>query len=210
MEISQKLLALLFAFALLSGAGLGLLWNLIHLLRALCGVRISTSVPSSSHKGERSSLLMRIWHWVRLPGLFLLDLLFGLTCVCVLILLLYYTNDGQFRFFAPIGMGCGFLLWYQTLGRLMFRLTDATVRTLYRMLCWMGRMLKRVLQGILSVMYRLWMVCFGRRWAAWQACRQRRKACRRADEWFALQTGMATQGFGLQAEVTATEESLSS
>ena len=52
------------------------------------------------------------------------DVLFGILCGVALILLLYYVNDGQFRLLAVLGLGCGFFVWYQTLGRLLGFLTD--------------------------------------------------------------------------------------
>lgn len=107
MEISQGLLGALFSLSAVTGAGLGVLWSLIRLLRGICG---------ADRRG---------WHTV--PVRILLtgtDVLFGVLCGVALILLLYYVNDGQFRLLAVLGLGCGFFAWYHTLGRLLGALTD--------------------------------------------------------------------------------------
>ena len=91
MEISQGLLGALFSLSAVTGAGLGVLWSLIRLLRGICG---------ADRRG---------WHTV--PVRILLtgtDVLFGVLCGVALILLLYYVNDGQFRLLAVLGLGCFF------------------------------------------------------------------------------------------------------
>ena len=60
--------------------------------------------------------------------LFFTDLIFALVSALALILLLYYTNDGQFRAPAVIGMACGFFVYTVTLGRLILRVGGALVR----------------------------------------------------------------------------------
>ncbi len=192
MEISQKLLGAVFALSVLCGAGLGLLWNLLRLLRALCGVR---AAPAPAQRDcpavcpGRHRLLISL----RAVWLFLLDALFGLLCVCVLILLLYYTNDGQFRLLAAAGMGCGFFAWYHTLGRLLGRFTDLMVRGLYfvarqliRLLLWPPRMIRRA-----------WMATVGKRIAAARQRSRHRRDARRTQAWFAGEAEQAARGFGL-------------
>ena len=55
---------------------------------------------------------------------FMEDVLFALAATLVLILLVYYTGDGQLRALAPMGMACGFFVWYVTAGKLIMRLSD--------------------------------------------------------------------------------------
>lgn len=120
MEISQGLLGALFSLSAVTGAGLGVLWSLIRLLRGIC---------SADRRG---------WHTV--PVRILLtgtDVLFGVLCGVALILLLYYVNDGQFRLLAVLGLGCGFFAWYHTLGRLLGALTD-------RLSAWLHAVLRRL------------------------------------------------------------------
>ena len=120
MEISQGLLGALFSLSAVTGAGLGVLWSLIRLLRGICG---------ADRRG---------WHTV--PVRILLtgtDVLFGVLCGVALILLLYYVNDGQFRLLAVLGLGCGFFAWYHTLGRLLGALTD-------RLSAWLHAALRRL------------------------------------------------------------------
>ncbi len=192
MEISQKLLGAVFALSVLCGAGLGLLWNLLRLLRALCGVGVSPAPVQEDCPAVRPGR-HRLLTGLRSVWLFLLDVLFGLLCVCVLILLLYYTNDGQFRLLAAAGMGCGFFAWYHTLGRLLGRFTDVMVRGLYfvarqliRLLLWPPRMLRRA-----------WMATVGKRIAAARQRSRHRRDARKTQAWFAGEAEQAARGFGL-------------
>lgn len=120
MEISQKLLGLMFTLSVAAGAGLGCILDLIGLLRALTGAGGTVTQARRAEKprsaGEAVQLILR---GTRGTLLFLVDVLFGILCGCVLILLLYYTNDGGFRLLAVIGMAAGFFVWRSTAGRLL-------------------------------------------------------------------------------------------
>ena len=123
MEISQGLLGALFSLSAVTGAGLGVLWSLIRLLRGICG---------ADRRG---------WHTVPVRILLTgMDVLFGVLCGVALILLLYYVNDGQFRLLAVLGLGCGFFAWYHTLGRLLGALTDRLSAWLYAALRRLSRL----------------------------------------------------------------------
>jgi hypothetical protein len=134
--------------------------------------------------------------FLRSLGLFFLDVLFGLLCVCVLILLLYYTNDGQFRLLAVAGMGCGFFAWYHTLGRLLGRVTDGAVRGLY----FVAKQLIRLLLWPLRMLGRAWMATVGKRIVAARQRRQHRRDVRRAVAWFSKEAEQAACGFGLEQD----------
>lgn len=59
--------------------------------------------------------------------LFFEDILFFLIAGCVIALLLYYTNDGQFRGMAVFGVVSGFVLYYFTVGKLVISVSRALV-----------------------------------------------------------------------------------
>ena len=109
MEISQKLLCFLFLASLLVGIALGLLYDLLGFLRLVLQPHNATAQCS-----QRKRLLP---HFGRIL-LFFEDLFFVILCGSCLIILLYLINDGIFRFWAPLGMGCGFFLYKATLGQL--------------------------------------------------------------------------------------------
>jgi len=50
-------------------------------------------------------------------SLFLKDLFFCFVIGCMLVLVIYITNDGEFRVMAPAGMAIGFIVGYKTLGQ---------------------------------------------------------------------------------------------
>ena len=176
MEISQRLLGLMFALSVAVGAGLGLLWNALKLLRALTGAE--TGHPPSEADGRTAAGKAGLPFPVRCCGLlrqalfFGADVLFGLTCGIAVILLLYYTNDGQFRLLALLGTAGGFFVWYHTLGRLLDRLTDLFVRLLRRL----ARIVGKLLLWLPMQLLRLWNAVIGQRLAA---CHQRRREKRR-------------------------------
>lgn len=134
MEISQVSLGLLFVLAVATGAGMGALWNLIRFLRSLCGA-------SGAH-------IIRILRGFLLT---IADVLFGVLCGVMLILLLYYANDGQPRLLAVLGCGCGFFVWYHTLGRLIGKLTDTLSRALHTVLRWLFSPLRRLIGRVVQV-----------------------------------------------------------
>lgn len=119
MELSQTLLGLMFSLSLVSGLCMGVLWSCLRLFRGLLG---------AEHHGRMSLRMVRV---VLLVGG---DVLFCLTCCVWLILLLYYTNDGQFRLLSVLGCGCGFLGWLGTLGYLFEKCTDRLCRGLHKLI----------------------------------------------------------------------------
>lgn len=119
MELSQTLLGLMFSLSLVSGLCMGILWSCLRLFRGLLGTECQ------GHMGFRV---------VRACLLIGGDVLFCLTCSVWLILLLYYTNDGQFRLLSVLGCACGFLGWLGTLGFLLGKCTDRLCRGLHRLI----------------------------------------------------------------------------
>lgn len=119
MELSQTLLGLMFSLSLVSGLCMGVLWSCLRLFRSLLGTE------------RRGHMGLRMVRAVLLVGG---DVLFCLTCSVWLILLLYYTNDGQFRLLSVLGCGCGFLGWLGTLGYLLGKCTDRLCRGLHKLI----------------------------------------------------------------------------
>lgn len=125
MEISQKLLCFLFLSSFAAGAAWGLLYDLFYLSRLLLG-----RSPSTTESDARAmSTGKRIWCAALL---FMEDLLFVFFGGLVLILLLYFVNDGQFRFIAMVGMGCGLFVWRVTLGHLFGKISEGLVSLIRR------------------------------------------------------------------------------
>jgi len=100
-EISQKLLALSALYAFAVGIGLGALYDVFRICRAVRGnVRLNT-----------------LWIFVE-------DILYALLCAVVVIIFVFHVNQGRIRGFMLLAAGAGFRLYYVTLGRLMMGLAE--------------------------------------------------------------------------------------
>lgn len=125
MELSQKLLCFLFLASAGAGVALGLVFDCLRfplLLADLWPMEITQrdEMPSSSRREWRR----RVGHIL----LFIEDVLFGLLCGIVLVLLLYFINDGQIRILAPMGLACGFFVYTVTVGRWIRKLCNVVAK----------------------------------------------------------------------------------
>lgn len=127
MEISQKLLCFLFLASFAAGIALGVIYDLLCLTRMLPGFAPKpASVNGELTKRQRASILLERFL------LFIEDLGFALLGGIGLLLLLYLINDGIFRFWAPLGMACGFFVYRVTLGRLLMAVSEVLIRYIRR------------------------------------------------------------------------------
>lgn len=144
MEISQKLLCFLFLASFAVGVAWGVLYDLFCLSRMLLGFPSGKLLPLVGY--DKRTRIKRIFGFCLL---FIEDFLFVLLGCIGLILLLYFINDGQFRFLAPLGLGCGFFVYHVTVGRLFMRVSAVLVRLIHRALglLWRGVKFPIVLIG---------------------------------------------------------------
>ena len=173
--LSQRTLALMFVYASLTGFCLGLIYDGLRILRMALGERI---LPPRSPEQGRSDpkLLLRIFRFFE-------DVIFMLTASVALILICYYTSDGQFRAPAPLGMACGFFVYIHTISRWVLRLADATLGLVCRLLFAFLRLLAVPLRG-------LWVLTVGRMIAA-----HRERVTEKAID---VLTESAKDGFGME------------
>ncbi len=142
MEVSQKVLCLLFLVSVGAGVLLGMVYDVLRLTRMLVGLQQPSQVSliSPAHVSKKAVWQRRCGHVL----LFLEDLLFGVLCGVVGILILYFVNDGQVRFLTPVGMFCGFFVYTVTIGKIIRGLSDAIVA-----------FLRKVVRCILKWLYHL-------------------------------------------------------
>ena len=145
MEISQKLLCFLFLASFATGAFLGIIYDLLTLIRLLAG--LSPVAPKVSAERFKRACGLAL--------LFLGDLCFMLLCGVTLVLLLYFINDGGFRFLAPLGMSCGLFVYRVTLGRLVLSLSETLVKCLRYVIRVVARAIWKPLYACLCLGYRL-------------------------------------------------------
>lgn len=153
MEISQTALAFMLLCSLISGAGLGLFYDALRIVRAVFGV----SCKRTSAIGDgvvKASFIERVLlpclplfavRWCRtqnndvniskkglrhkrniLPTviIFVGDVIFGTVVGLTAVILTYYTNNGQTRGFVFLGMAIGFAVYRLTLAKLVRGVSD--------------------------------------------------------------------------------------
>ena len=127
--LSQRVLAMMAVYAALTGFCLGGAYDILGLGAALLLPRKTGRTESTS--AERYSLTAKGF-WT-----FWQDLIFLLLTAVTFILLCYYTNDGQLRAPAILGMAGGFFVYRHTVGLL-------TGRIIPRLAIWIKCMLIRI------------------------------------------------------------------
>ncbi len=65
---------------------------------------------------------------------FICDILFFIIAAVVSAIFIFHVNNGRIRGIALFGSLVGFVLYYNTLGRLVSAVTDLIIKTLYRIL----------------------------------------------------------------------------
>ena len=142
MEISQSSLAYMLLWSLLLGIGLGAVYDAIRIIRVFLtlgesegGIFIRSAVrklklPLIDKEKMIKRLEKKKKRILRELLFFFLDLLYALFCGCAFILLEYYANDGTPRAFSLFGVIAGFLIYYFSLGRLVYALSERIVLVL--------------------------------------------------------------------------------
>ena len=125
MQVSQQALAYMLLCALLCGIALGVLYDFVSLVRR----RDAGRYPHAEHLRERlkppkalsprrkQAGTMKKKEWIFDLILFFEDVAFCLLFSVVTVLLLYATNDGQWRTSVPVLMLVAFFGYRATLGR---------------------------------------------------------------------------------------------
>lgn len=109
MEISMSQAALSAALSVLLGIFLGAIYDVIRFLRVVFGV----TVASPFKRGNHSPRAVLGYVFVILG-----DLLFFIVCAVLMSVFFFLTGDGRMRGYALVGAFLGFLLYYNTVGRL--------------------------------------------------------------------------------------------
>ena len=140
MEVSQRALAYMLLWALLCGALLGGIYDLFSFHRKTKGasprmvwLKEKLTLPLALRR-RRCPAKRKKREWLGAVGLFLGDVLFCLLFAVVAVLLLYYTNEGQFRLSVPAIMLLSFFLYRITLGRpirCVFEILSMLLRALF-------------------------------------------------------------------------------
>ncbi len=196
--LSQRTLAMMFVYAAAVGFVLGGVYDFFRLIRFLLG-------DASAYRPRRPLLPAKeisAESCRPLPMtilLFVEDVLFGIVASLALILLLYYTNDGQFRAPAVIGMACGFFVYSHTLHHPLMAMAVALSRALRALLMMLWRVGRRLfilfLWRPLSWLSRIMVHALGYLWHATVGRHIERRRSVRTDRAIAALTEAAAHGF---------------
>lgn len=122
MTVDPAALARMFLVSLLCGAALELLWEGLGIVGCALRYRRGGSIEWGCESG------------LGLIIIFIKDMLYFVAAGVVVSVLIYWMNDGQFRFLALAGLFAGFFSAYFTIGRLLRRLTEGLVILIFRLL----------------------------------------------------------------------------
>lgn len=135
--------------ALACGAALGVLYDLIAPLRSrrtevswrLARLQKRLSPPSVLRLNGARCVNNQGREWVEVVRLFFGDVLFCLAFSVTVVLLLYYTNDGQWRLSVPVIMFLSFVFYRATLGRPIRQLLTCVYTIIGLLLVWIVSLL---------------------------------------------------------------------
>lgn len=119
MTVDPIALARMFVASLLCGVLLELFWECLGFI----GYVVRYRKKGSAKPAKENPLGYVI--------IFIKDILFFTVAGVIVAVLIYWTNDGQFRFLALAGLLIGFFLCYRTLGSLLRKLNEQLVKLLF-------------------------------------------------------------------------------
>lgn len=111
--------AILFGISLLWGAGLGMLWDLFRIFRL--------GFPT----GRVSA--------------FVEDVAYAVLAALATLLFFYLFTSGAFRFFVLVGELLGFVVYYFTIGRLVYQIFIVLIRFLKKLIGWITWPLRKLI-----------------------------------------------------------------
>ncbi len=112
----------MFLVSLLCGGALEIVWESLGFI----GFAVRYKRGGGSGRAGESSFGLII--------IFIKDILFFTLAGAVFSVLIYWANDGQFRFLALAGVVIGFIICHRTLGRLIRLLNEQIVKLLFTLL----------------------------------------------------------------------------
>ncbi|MBE6718625.1 MAG: hypothetical protein E7574_05170 [Ruminococcaceae bacterium] len=123
MFVQQSRLAEMLLYSLVLGVFLGLVYDVFRIRRLVF------FCDNENEPGKKAIILK---HKNRIESIiiFFEDILFWLVCSVSICIFIYYINSGRFRSISIVGAVAGFLVYYNTVGRLVMMLSDVIIRFL--------------------------------------------------------------------------------
>lgn len=122
MVVEQEKLALILLYSVLLGLFFGVIYGIFK-FRRLC-------FPLKRFNAKKTTQKIIIEDII----VFFEDVLFAFVCAVSTCIFIYYMNAGRFRGIVLVGCGIGFVVYYNTLGRLVLKLSAYLMRFVYSVL----------------------------------------------------------------------------
>ena len=136
-----------FLYAVLAGVICGFMYDCIRISRVLIGISQYTRMGKRLYERKLPLIgtvqpvsALEKHRLVRLILLSVGDLIFAVGAGAAFSVFLYHAASGLFRWFYLLGCGIGYLLYYQTAGRLVMLSSEALVfclKAILRYMCWL-------------------------------------------------------------------------
>ena len=111
MIVEQEKLALILLYSVLLGLFFGIVYGFFK-FRRLCFPLKCLRVKKTTRKIEIEDIFV-----------FFEDVLFAFICAVTVCIFIYYMNAGRFRGIVLVGCALGFVVYYNTIGKLVLRLS---------------------------------------------------------------------------------------
>lgn len=131
MEVSMTQAAVSAALSVLLGIGMGMVYDLVRFARLVFGASVASPFKSAG----RGALFGYIFVCIT-------DLLYFIILSAVMCVFFFLTGDGRMRAYGLCGSFLGFLLYYNTIGRLFISVSEVLVS-----------LFKRAMKRILRLLY---------------------------------------------------------
>lgn len=122
MVVEQKKLALIFLCSLLLGIFFGVVYGLFEFRRLYFPLKFH----GKKNKKEKNDLEIII--------VFFEDVLYSFVCACSTCIFIYYMNAGRFRGIVLIGCAIGFIVYKNTIGNLVLKLSGYILQFVFLVL----------------------------------------------------------------------------
>ncbi len=151
---TQEQLVNLLISSFLLGLLLGTVYEVIRFVKMFFGVRYGKNKASDGHKGAGAAFIFVLT--------FISDFLFCILFALVAISLTYSMSGGVFRGMVYIGLFCGILLYYFTLGRLMLIINSKLTAYMRKMLIGAVKILLIPLRGVFLLFRNIYRLTMGK------------------------------------------------
>ena len=130
-QVSQYQLMILLIYSALVGAALGLVYDIFRIFRVAF---IAQQHPKEQPRKVNKNSNFFVWAII-----FVQDIAFWLIAAVVTILFIFMVNRGQVRLFALSGQVMGFIIYFFTVGRVVYKFSEQIVLFIKSAIDWANK-----------------------------------------------------------------------